>query len=74
MTSDNDNSVKIEIEKMKNQANTSLMDELRFIDELPDAPAKYVPFFPYGTPERRPYGWFSEYGHVFDPFVHRSIK
>ncbi|WP_419906393.1 hypothetical protein [Hoeflea sp.] len=60
MTSQSDKKRNREIENMKDQAGQSLGYLLKFIDELPDAPAKVENPFPYGTSEPKPYGWFSK--------------
>ena len=60
MTSQSDNKHIKEFENVKDQMSKSLEDILRFIDEIPDAPARVEIPFPYGTSEPRPYGWFSD--------------
>jgi len=36
------------------------MDALEFIDLLDRPPARYAPFFPYGAPNPKPHGRYSE--------------
>ena len=47
-----------ECEQVK--ASDTLWKSLRFLDNLPDGPAKEPIPFPYGSSEPRPYGWYSE--------------
>jgi len=36
----------------------SIVDNLDYLDDLPDAPERTKIPFPYGSDDARPYGWF----------------